>query len=41
MIKLIYQGIKKGIAEYKKQQSNKYREQDKNHNVKLKLRSDK
>ncbi len=39
--KLISQGIEKGIAEYKKQQSKKYREQDKIRKAKLKSKSDK
>ena len=39
--KLISQGIEKGIAEYKKQQNKKYREQDKKRKVNLKSRVDK
>ena len=39
--KLISQGIEKGIAEYKKQQNKKSREQDKKRKVNLKSRIDK
>ncbi|PCH97942.1 MAG: hypothetical protein COB83_00550 [Gammaproteobacteria bacterium] len=39
--KLISQGIEKGIAEYKKQQNKKSREQDKKRKVNLKSRVDK
>ncbi len=39
--KLISQGIEKGIAEYKKQQSKKSREQDKTRKAKLKSKPDK
>lgn len=38
--KLISQGIEKGIAEYKKQQNKKSREQDKKRKVNLKSRID-
>jgi len=39
--KLISQGIEKGIAEYKKQQNKKSREQDKRRKVSLKAKIDK